>query len=77
VTRYLFAGHLSKVSGHKKVLEKMGLSPIVNLEMHLGEGTGAVIGGNIVELSLIVAAKMASFSSANVSGGELRQEETY
>jgi nicotinate-nucleotide--dimethylbenzimidazole phosphoribosyltransferase len=77
VTGYLFAGHLSKVSGHQKVLAKMGLSPVVNLEMHLGEGTGAVIGGSIIELSLTAAAKMASFSSANVSGGELKQEEKY
>jgi nicotinate-nucleotide--dimethylbenzimidazole phosphoribosyltransferase len=77
VAEYLFAGHLSKVSGHKKVLDKMGLSPIVNLEMRLGEGTGAVIGGNIVELAVIASAKMASFASANVSGGELLEEEKY
>jgi nicotinate-nucleotide--dimethylbenzimidazole phosphoribosyltransferase len=77
VTEYLFAGHLSKVSGHKKVLEKMGLSPIVNLEMRLGEGTGAVIGGHIVELAVITSAKMASFAGANVSGGELLKEEQY
>jgi nicotinate-nucleotide--dimethylbenzimidazole phosphoribosyltransferase len=77
VAEYLFAGHLSKVSGHKKVLEKMGLSPVVDLGMHLGEGTGAVIGGAIVELAVIASAKMASFADANVSGGELSEEEKY
>ncbi|MDR2841848.1 MAG: nicotinate-nucleotide--dimethylbenzimidazole phosphoribosyltransferase, partial [Spirochaetaceae bacterium] len=52
VTDRLFAGHLSKVAGHKPVLDALGLDPIVRLDMHLGEGTGAVIGGYIIELGV-------------------------
>jgi nicotinate-nucleotide--dimethylbenzimidazole phosphoribosyltransferase len=67
ITDYLFAGHLSRVCGHRVVLEKMGLQPVVSLEMRLGEGTGAVIGGHIVELGAVCARDMASFASANVA----------
>jgi nicotinate-nucleotide--dimethylbenzimidazole phosphoribosyltransferase len=67
VNEWLFAGHLSRVSGHKPVLERMDLQPIVSLNMRLGEGTGAVIGGHIVELGVLAARGMASFSDAHVS----------
>jgi nicotinate-nucleotide--dimethylbenzimidazole phosphoribosyltransferase len=75
VTDYLFAGHLAKVQGHNPGLEALGLSPIVSLDMHLGEGTGAVIGGHIVELAVQTAQKMASFAEANVSGQDVQEEK--
>jgi nicotinate-nucleotide--dimethylbenzimidazole phosphoribosyltransferase len=74
-TDYLFAGHLSKVSGHKTVLTVLGLDPIVSLDMHLGEGTGAVIGGFIIELGLNCALNMANFDSANVSGKDTEEQK--
>jgi nicotinate-nucleotide--dimethylbenzimidazole phosphoribosyltransferase len=67
VVNWLFAGHLSKVSGHKPLLEHLGLDPLVSLDMRLGEGTGAVIGGHIIELGVLAARNMASFASAHVS----------
>ncbi len=67
VTEWLFAGHRSHVIGHQPVLEALGLDPIVDLEMRLGEGTGAVIGGYIVELAVRTAREMSSFSNAGVS----------
>jgi nicotinate-nucleotide--dimethylbenzimidazole phosphoribosyltransferase len=76
VTAWLFAGHLSRVAGHKPVLDRMGLEPIVNLDMRLGEGTGAVIGGHIVELGVLAARQMASFAEAHVSGSS-KAEENY
>jgi len=72
---WLFAGHLSKVAGHKPVLERMGLAPIVNLNMRLGEGTGAVIGGHIVELGVLAARQMASFAGAGISGSSATEEK--
>lgn len=69
VASFLFAGHLSRVSGHAPVLRAMGLDPVVALDMRLGEGTGAVIGGRIIELAAIAASEMASFAQAGVSGG--------
>jgi nicotinate-nucleotide--dimethylbenzimidazole phosphoribosyltransferase len=76
VTGWLFAGHQSKVAGHKPVLDRMGLEPVVSLDMRLGEGTGAVIGGHIVELGVLAAGNMASFAQAHVSGSE-KAEERY
>jgi nicotinate-nucleotide--dimethylbenzimidazole phosphoribosyltransferase len=67
VIDYLFAGHLSKVQGHEHVLGRMGLSPIVDFEMRLGEGTGAIIGGHLLSLAAAISAEMASFDSAGVS----------
>jgi nicotinate-nucleotide--dimethylbenzimidazole phosphoribosyltransferase len=74
VSEWLFAGHLSKVAGHKPVLKRMGLAPVVNLNMRLGEGTGAVIGGYIVELGVLAAGKMASFNNAGISGSNAAEE---
>jgi nicotinate-nucleotide--dimethylbenzimidazole phosphoribosyltransferase len=64
---WLFAGHLSKVAGHKPVLDALGLDPVVSLDMRLGEGTGAVIGGFIIEMAVRAARNMASFAQAHVS----------
>jgi len=75
VSDYLFAGHKSKVKGHRVMLEKMGLEPIVDFNMRLGEGTGAVIGGFMVELGVRIAGEMASFASAGVTNAE--DEEAY
>jgi len=67
VTSFLFAGHQSRVKGHRPVLDAMGLDPVVSLDMRLGEGTGAVIGGFIVELGAKIAGEMARFSTMAVS----------
>lgn len=67
VADYLFAGHLSKVKGHLPILRAMGLEPVVSLDMRLGEGTGAVIGGFVVELGAKIAGQMARFSELAVS----------
>lgn len=76
VTDFLFAGHLSKVQGHKPVLNAMGLEPILDLGMHLGEGTGAVLAGYILELAVKTSSSMASFASAGVSDSS-HEEEKY
>lgn len=76
VAGYCFAGHRSRVKGHAPILAAMGLEPIVSLEMRLGEGTGAVIGGFLVELAAKAASEMASFDSVAVSKSE-RDERNY
>ncbi len=72
VTGFLFAGHKSKVKGHAVALGKMGLKPILDLNMRLGEGTGAVLGGFLVSIAAKLSTEMASFDSAGVSrsGGD-------
>lgn len=67
VIPYMFAGHLSKEPGHKIQLEFLGLKPILSLDMRLGEGTGACLAMNIIELSCKVLNEMATFDSAGVS----------
>ena len=76
VVSFLFPGHLSKVKGHKAVLDSMGLNPVLDLKMRLGEGTGAVIGGFLVMLSAKIAGEMASFNQAGVSRSS-EDEENY
>ncbi len=70
VSGFLFAGHKSKVNGHIVTLEAMGLEPILDLNMRLGEGTGAVLGGFLVSMAANIACEMASFDSAGVSRSE-------
>ncbi len=74
VVDYLFAGHRSKVKGHAVTLDRMGLSPILDLDMRLGEGTGAILGGFVIAAGARIAGEMASFDSAGVSRSD--EDET-
>ena len=67
VKDYLFAGHCSAEKGHRKVLQYLGLEPILDLQMRLGEGTGACLALGIVEASVKILAEMATFEDAGVS----------
>jgi len=49
VREYLFAAHTSVEMGHRAVLDRMGLTPILDLKMRLGEGTGAALGIELIE----------------------------
>ncbi len=63
----LFFGHQSAEGGHARVLEKLGVRPIVDLEMRLGEGTGAALAMSVIESALALFREMATFESAGVS----------
>lgn len=63
----LFAGHVSEEPGHRVLLEYIGLDPILNLGMRLGEGTGAVLAMMVIEAAVSMFNEMATFSSAGVS----------
>ena len=67
VSGYLFAGHCSEEPGHRYLLRYIGLTPILNLDMRLGEGTGAVLAMPLIESSVRLFSEMATFSSAGVS----------
>lgn len=64
---YMIGSHLSEEPGHKRLLEAIGLEPLVQLDMRLGEGTGAVLCFHLVEAAAKVMAEMATFDSAGVS----------
>jgi nicotinate-nucleotide--dimethylbenzimidazole phosphoribosyltransferase len=68
VKPYLVASHQSAEQGHRVLLECLGLKPLLNLDLRLGEGTGAALGIFLVEASLKILDEMATFSEAGVSG---------
>jgi nicotinate-nucleotide--dimethylbenzimidazole phosphoribosyltransferase len=67
VKPYLIASHQSAEPGHKRILEHLGLIPLLNLNMRLGEGTGAALGIFLVEASLKILDEMATFAEAGVA----------
>jgi len=71
---YLIAAHLSAESGHKVILQHLGLTPILSLEMRLGEGTGAALGIAIVEAAVKTLAEMATFAEAGISEAQKEAE---
>ena len=69
---YMIAGHLSVEGGHAYALRHLGLEPLLDLRMRLGEGTGAVLAISLVEAATKVLAQMATFSEAGVSDRQAR-----
>jgi len=67
---YMIAGHLSVEGGHACALEHLGLRPVLDLQMRLGEGTGAALAISVVEAATKVLAEMATFTEAGVSDKE-------
>lgn len=68
VKDYMFASHQSVEPGHKHILAKMDLKPILDLDLRLGEGTGAALSLHIIKTALAVYNNMATFEEASVSG---------
>lgn len=64
---YLIASHLSVEPGHTIMLDYLGLKPLLNLNMRLGEGTGAALGISLSEASVRVLNEMRTFGEAGVS----------
>jgi nicotinate-nucleotide--dimethylbenzimidazole phosphoribosyltransferase len=71
VREYVFAAHRSVEAGHGALLDDLGASPLLDLRMRLGEGTGAALAMTLLDAALKVAREMATFGEAGVSeGGE-------
>jgi nicotinate-nucleotide--dimethylbenzimidazole phosphoribosyltransferase len=70
VADYLFAAHGSVEPGHKHLLALIGQRPLLDLEMRLGEGTGAALAMKLVQASAAAFMGMATFASAGVSDAE-------
>jgi nicotinate-nucleotide--dimethylbenzimidazole phosphoribosyltransferase len=67
VKEYLIASHCSVEAGHKVILDWIGIDPLLNLNLRLGEGTGATFGINLVEAGCKILTQMATFADAGVS----------
>jgi len=67
---FLIASHLSVEAGHRAILEYLGLKALLDLDLRLGEGTGAVLAFHLVEAAARILDEMATFSEAGVSEQE-------
>jgi len=67
---YLIAAHRSQERGHGIALDHLGKMPLLDLNMRLGEGTGAVLGMKLAELGVSILNEMATFEEASVSREE-------
>jgi nicotinate-nucleotide--dimethylbenzimidazole phosphoribosyltransferase len=67
VVDYVFAGHCSEETGHRIMLEHLGLEPILDLRMRLGEGTGAALAMGVIEAAVKVFKEVLTFEEAGVS----------
>jgi nicotinate-nucleotide--dimethylbenzimidazole phosphoribosyltransferase len=63
---YIFASHLSAEPGAIHVMEEMGLQPMINLKMRLGEGSGCPMAFDIIEAALYSMENMGTFEDANI-----------
>jgi nicotinate-nucleotide--dimethylbenzimidazole phosphoribosyltransferase len=68
INDYLFYSHLSAEAGHRAMLATLGQDPIMDLDMRLGEGTGAAIAMSVIEAAVKIMNEMATFESAGVDG---------
>jgi len=67
---YAVFSHRSAERGHRTMLEFLNAQPLFDLDMRLGEGTGAAIGINLVESAVKLYREMATFGSAGVANRE-------
>ncbi len=67
VKDYLIIGHQSMEPGHQAAIEFLGKKPLLDLQLRLGEGTGAALAYPIVEAACRMINEMATFSSAGIS----------
>lgn len=64
---HCFAGHCSAEPGHRAVLERLGLRPLLDLDMRLGEGSGAALAIGVIKAALACHSGMATFAEAGVA----------
>jgi len=67
---YLIASHQSVEVGHQAILKHLGLKPLLNLDLRLGEGTGAALGIFLAQAAAALLNEMATFTQAGVSDRE-------
>jgi nicotinate-nucleotide--dimethylbenzimidazole phosphoribosyltransferase len=64
---YMIAGHRSPEPGHTLVLEALGLEPLLDLGLRLGEGSGAALALPLIQSALAIVSEMATFADAGVT----------
>jgi len=69
---YLISGHFSAETGHARGVDFLRKKPLLDLDMRLGEGTGAVLAMGLVEAAARILAEMSTFDEARVIMSEMR-----
>jgi nicotinate-nucleotide--dimethylbenzimidazole phosphoribosyltransferase len=67
IKNHIFISHLSAERGHRAMCTSLGLKPLLDLDLRLGEGTGACLGISLVEAGVKILNEMATFDEARVS----------
>ena len=67
VTAFMIASHRSQELGHAAVLQQLGLKPLLDLDLRLGEGTGALLALPLLDAAVRLLNEMATFDEAGVS----------
>jgi nicotinate-nucleotide--dimethylbenzimidazole phosphoribosyltransferase len=67
---YLFASHNSVEIGHRCMLERMGLTPLLNLDFRLGEGTGAAVAMHLLDAATRVLADIKTFAEVGIRNAQ-------
>lgn len=67
VTDYMFLGHHSLEPGHQIAIDVLDKEPLLNLNLHLGEGTGAALAYPLIQSAAKMLSEMATFQSADIS----------
>ena len=67
VVNWLFLSHASAEPGHKKMTQEIGLQPLLDLQMRLGEGSGAAVAVPLLRMACRLHNEMATFEQAGVS----------
>ena len=75
VVDYILPSHVSVEIGHQVVFTELGLTPLFDLEMRLGEGSGAALAMSIIDAAAKILDEMATFESAGVTG-DMTEEAT-
>jgi nicotinate-nucleotide--dimethylbenzimidazole phosphoribosyltransferase len=69
VLPYLFFSHVSAETAHRRLLDTLGIKPILDLDMRLGEGSGAALAMPILDAAVALYEGMATFAESSVSDG--------
>lgn len=70
IVDHCLAGHCSAEPGHARLLDRLGLEPLLRLGMRLGEGSGAAVAATVVRSALAAHGQMATFAEAGVASAE-------
>jgi nicotinate-nucleotide--dimethylbenzimidazole phosphoribosyltransferase len=67
VSEYIIAAHRSMELGHRAALEHLAKKPLLDLDLRLGEGTGAALAMNLVDAAVKILTEVSTFEEASVS----------